>query len=66
MHKVTIKDRHGHAENLAMRTHSPNPQPELGRDEHLSTEREEVDPWSTGYIVFSLGPDFDEAVFDAG
>ena len=48
-----------------MWTHAPNPQPELGRDEHLSAAREDVDPWSTGYIVFSLGPDFDEAVFDA-
>ncbi len=44
---------------------APNPQPELGHDEHLSAESEDVDPWSTGFIVFSLGPDFDEAGFDA-
>jgi hypothetical protein len=62
---LVVKEVREHAENLAMWTHAPNPQPELGRDEHLSAEREDVDPWSTGYIVFSLGPDFDEAVFDA-
>ncbi len=48
-----------------MWTHGSNPEPELGHDEHLSAEIEDVDPWSTGYILFSLGPDFDEARFDA-
>ncbi len=48
-----------------MRTHGSNPEPELGHDEHLSAEIEDVDPWSTGSIVFSLGPNFDEARSDA-
>jgi hypothetical protein len=63
--KESVKEPREHAENLRMSTHAPNPQPELGHDEHLSTATEELDPWSTGYILFSLGPDFDEAVFDA-
>jgi hypothetical protein len=62
---LAVKDRRGPAENPAMWTHGPNPEPELGHDEHLSAEIEDVDPWSTGYIVFSLGPNFDEARFDA-
>ena len=46
-----------------------SPQPELALDERADAEHDldhdpEVDPWSTGAIVFSLGPDFEEAQYD--
>jgi hypothetical protein len=48
-----------------MPMHAPSPQPELELDERADAEHDhEVDPWSTGAIVFSLGPNFEEATYD--
>jgi hypothetical protein len=46
-----------------------SPSPELALDERATAEHDmerdtEVDPWSTGYIVFSLGPNFEDATYD--
>jgi hypothetical protein len=56
-----------------MPMHAPSPQPELALDERADAEHDlehamehdqEIDPWSTGAIVFSLGPNFEDAKLD--
>jgi len=46
-----------------------SPDPEIALEtradaEHDTEHDRAVDPWSTGYIVFSLGPNFEDATFD--
>jgi hypothetical protein len=52
-----------------MHLHTSSPEPDLALDERVEAEYDAehdraVDPWSTGYIVFSLGPNFEDATFD--
>jgi hypothetical protein len=48
-----------------MRTHLPAPDPELVTDARALVDTDgDADPWSTGSIVFSLGPDFDDPSFE--
>ena len=48
-----------------MRTHLPAPDPELAADTRATVDPDgDTDPWATGYIVFSLGPDFDDPSFE--
>jgi hypothetical protein len=50
-----------------MHTHAPLTESELSADEliHYELFDAATDSTDDGYIVFSLGPNFDEAVFDA-
>lgn len=50
-----------------MHTHAPLTEPDLSPDELVHHELFDAagDSTADGYIVFSLGPNFDEAVFDA-
>lgn len=48
-----------------MPMHAPSPEPELAHDELANAGQDaNLDPWSTGFIVFSLGPDFEGATLD--
>jgi hypothetical protein len=64
---LVVKGTPRPVENVAMRTPSHTPEPELATDLRATTDLDpEADPWSTGYIVFSLGPDFDDPTFAPG
>ncbi len=52
-----------------MPLHASAPEPELAFDERAEAEYDAehdraADPWSTGCIVFSLGPNFEGSTFD--
>ena len=52
-----------------MPMHASSPEPKLAFDERADAENDTehdraVDPWSTGSIGFSLGPNFEDAQYD--